>query len=224
MTSTPARPSAARSAARKKAAPIEPADRRKQILRAAVAVFAERGFHKTRVSDIAKRAGVAYGLIYHYFDSKDAVLNSVFEDSWGIFVKVLRDIAADTTRSVSDRLTAVSDLLVGALRLEPALVQVIIQEVSRSDRFGTAGKVDAFVAALGVVEQLIREGQASSELRADLDARVGAYAFFGALETVCTGFMMGTIACATDQDADNIKHTLRRTFIEGMRPSPTSTP
>ncbi len=207
------------SAARKKAPPVEPADRRKQILRAAIAVFAERGFHKTRVSDIAKRAGVAYGLIYHYFDSKDAVLNSVFEDSWGIFLKVLRDIAADHTKPASERLIAISDLLVGALRMEPALVQVIIQEVSRSDRFGTPGKVDAFAAALGVVEQLIREGQAQHELRADLDAQVGAYLFFGALETVCTGFMLGKIACATDQDADNIKHTLRRTFLEGLRAS-----
>jgi AcrR family transcriptional regulator len=61
------------------------ADRKKQILAAAVEVFAERGFHRTRVSDIAKRAGVAYGLIYHYFDSKDAVLNAVFEENWNVF-------------------------------------------------------------------------------------------------------------------------------------------
>ncbi|MEM7677555.1 MAG: helix-turn-helix domain-containing protein, partial [Myxococcota bacterium] len=64
------------------------ADRRKQILKAAVEVFADRGFHRTRVSDIAKRAGVAYGLIYHYFDSKDHVLNCVFEENWAVFIKV----------------------------------------------------------------------------------------------------------------------------------------
>jgi hypothetical protein len=118
-------------------------------------------------------------------------------------------------------LVAISDLLVGALRLEPALVQVIIQEVSRSDRFGTPGKVDAFGAALDVVEDIIRAGQARGELRR-LDPRVGAYLFFGALEAMCTGFMLGKISCATDADAEHIKETVRRTFLDGLRAGPAA--
>jgi TetR/AcrR family transcriptional regulator, fatty acid metabolism regulator protein len=55
-----------------------PVDRRRQILDAAVRVFARQGFHACRVSDIAREAGVAYGLVYHYFDSKDQVLNELF--------------------------------------------------------------------------------------------------------------------------------------------------
>jgi len=205
------------AALKKKAAPSEPADRRKQIFRAAIAVFAERGFHKTRVSDIAKKAGVAYGLIYHYFDSKDAVLNAVFDESWAVFLKVLKDIAGDSSRPTTERLTAMSDLLIGALRLEPALVQVIIGEVSRSDRFVTSGKVEAFEAAFSVVRGLITEGQKRGEIRDDIDAQVCAYLFFGALETVCTGFMIGKIKCETDDDAESIKRTLRRAFLDGMR-------
>lgn len=203
--------------ARKKTAPPEPADKRKLILRAATAVFAERGFHKTRVSDIAKKAGVAYGLIYHYFDSKDAVLDAVFDESWAVFLKVLRDIAGDPARNASEKLTAISDLLIGALRLEPALVQVIIGEVSRSDRFVTSGKVSAFEAAFTVIRGLIVEGQRRGELRADIDPQVGAYLFFGALETVCTGFVIGKIKCDTDEEADAIKRTLRRAFLDGLR-------
>ena len=110
-------------------------DRRKQILKAAVDVFAERGFHRTRVSDIAKKADVAYGLIYHYFDSKDDVLDSVFRDNWSIFLKVLKDLRDDRSKSVVERLGIVIDSLLEALYVAPAVVQVIIQEVSRSDRF-----------------------------------------------------------------------------------------
>ena len=82
------------------------ADRRKQILQAAVEVFAERGFHKTRVSDIARKADVAYGLIYHYFESKDHVLACVFEENWSIFLKVLRDLRDDGQRTSTNKIKA----------------------------------------------------------------------------------------------------------------------
>ena len=202
--------------AAKKKLPPESTDKRKQILRAAVTVFAERGFHRTRVSDIAKEAGVAYGLIYHYFESKDDVLNSVFEENWAVFVKVLRDIASDAVKRAPERLAAISDLLIGALRLEPALVQVIIQEISRSDRFVLPGKVVAFEEAFAVVQGIIEEGQSRGEIRKEVDGYVAAYMFFGALETICTGFTLGKIPCNDDQDAERLKLTVRRTFLDGL--------
>ena len=57
------------------------ADRRRQILDAAVKVFARNGFHRARVGDIAEEAGVAYGLVYHYFSSKEALLETIFRDA-----------------------------------------------------------------------------------------------------------------------------------------------
>ena len=192
------------------------ADRRKQILRAAIEVFAERGFHRTRVSDIAKKAGVAYGLIYHYFDSKDAVLNSVFEDNWAVFLKVLRDLRADVSRPAADRLGKVAELLIDALRIEPAMIQVIIQEVSRSDRFVQPAKFDAFQEAFEGVRGIIEQGQASGELVAGFDPLVGAFIYFGALETICTGFTLKAIPCATDEDAAQLKASVRAVLLGGM--------
>lgn len=205
--------------ARKKVA-LDPADRRKQILRAAIEVFAERGFHKTRISDIAKRAKVAYGLIYHYFDSKEHVLSSVFEENWAVFVKVLKDISVDGHKGPAEKLGAVSDLLIGALRHEPALIQVIIQEISRSDRIGLAGKVDAFEEAFKIVRSIIHEGQKKGELSKDLDAQVGTYLFFGALETVCTGFMLKKFTVKNEAEAEALKKSVRRALLDGMRERP----
>jgi TetR/AcrR family transcriptional regulator, fatty acid metabolism regulator protein len=200
----------------KKRAPLDGADRKKQILRAAVQVFAERGFHRTRVSDIAKEAGVAYGLIYHYFDSKDAVLNSVFEENWAVFMKVLRDLTQDASKSAADKLGAISDLLIGALRVEPALIHVIIQEVSRSDRFTSQAKAQAFEEAFEAVRAIVAEGQKRGEIRSDIDPYAAAYIFFGALETLCTGFMIGKIRCKTDGDAERLKRTLKLSMLNGM--------
>lgn len=193
------------------------ADRRKQILRAAVEVFAERGFHRTRVSDIAKRAGVAYGLIYHYFDSKDDVLNSVFAENWAVFIKVLHDIEASTELSAVRKLESIAALLVDALRVAPMIIQVIIQEISRSDRFVQANKLSAFEEAFSVVHRIIVSGQRTGELKSSLDPRVGAYIFFGALETICTGFMIRAIACASDDEAEVVKRTVREILLAGMK-------
>lgn len=196
------------------------ADRRKQILRAAIEVFAERGFHRTRVSDIAKRAGVAYGLIYHYFESKDEVLNSLFEENWAVFLKVLRDIEQNEELGASAKLQAIAALLIDALRVAPAIIQVIIQEISRSDRFVQVQKVAAFSDAFGVVREIISAGQASGELKRSIDPQVGAYIFFGALETLCTGFLLKTIACSTDEDAERVKRTIRDVLLVGMAADP----
>lgn len=193
------------------------ADRKKQILQAAVEVFAERGFHRTRVSDIAKRAGVAYGLIYHYFDSKDAVLNAVFESNWSVFTKVLQDLRDNPDLTASEKLSSVAALLIDALEVAPSIIQVIIQEISRSDRFVQSEKMSLFNDAFDVVHQMIRDGQAKGELEASLDPLVGAYVFFGALETVCTGFMLGAISCATKEEAEQVKRTVNTIMLSGMK-------
>ena len=194
------------------------ADRRKQILKAAVEVFAERGFHRTRVSDIARRAGVAYGLIYHYFSSKDDVLNCVFEENWGVFLKVVHELAADETTTASHKLIAISHLLIDALEVAPSIIQVIIQEISRSDRFVHPQKVKAFQDGFAVVHAIIEQGQAAGELDPALDPLVGAYLFFGALETVCTGVMLGAIRYDSPEASAAVKRTVEGILIRGMAP------
>jgi TetR/AcrR family fatty acid metabolism transcriptional regulator len=192
-------------------------DRRKQILRAAVEVFAERGFHRTRVSDIARRAGVAYGLIYHYFESKDHVLESVFSENWGLFLKVLRDLEATDDLAAGEKLSRVAALLVDALQVAPGIIQVIIQEVSRSDRFVRAEKVSAFGDAFALIRAIIERGQEHGELRPGLDPQVAAHLFLGGLETVCTGFMIKAIRCSTPEEAARVKATIDEVILAGLR-------
>lgn len=192
------------------------AERRKQILKAAIEVFAERGFHRTRVSDIAQRAGVAYGLIYHYFDSKDAVLSSVFDENWAVFLKVLGEVRDASGKGAGQKLADIASLLIDALRITPALIHVIIQEVSRSDRFIEAPKIEAFQDAFRVVKEIIAQGQERGEIEAGDDPWVMAYLFFGGLEAVCTGFLLKAIPCHTEAEAARLKQTVTRTLLSGM--------
>ena len=97
------RPTSGRSSRRRtpdgrKAPPV---DKRRQILDAAIRVFARQGFHSTRVSDIADEAGVAYGLVYHYFNSKDEVLNELFTERWSLLLAAIEE--ADSERRAAAR-------------------------------------------------------------------------------------------------------------------------
>ena len=64
------------------------------ILDAAMRVFARQGFHHCRVSDVADEAGVAYGLVYHYFNSKEEILNTLFLERWQIMLDAIAEIDA----------------------------------------------------------------------------------------------------------------------------------
>ena len=87
------RPCVSAARAPMRAAPRR-ADKRRLILDAAVRVFARQGFHACRVSDIADEAGVAYGLVYHYFASKDEVLDTLFLERWNVMLEMIREVDA----------------------------------------------------------------------------------------------------------------------------------
>ena len=106
-----------------------PVDKRRQILDAAIRVFARQGFHATRVSDIADEAGVAYGLVYHYFKSKDQVLNELFVERWSLLLAAIEE----TDRGDGpprEKLAAVASFIVDSYVHDPELMKVIIVEVN----------------------------------------------------------------------------------------------
>src|SRR5881396_2317986 len=90
-------------------------DKRRQILDAAVRVFARQGFHACRVSDIADEAGVAYGLVYHYFDSKGAVLDTLFLERWNVMLEVIRE-ADGNDDPAREKLQTIAGFIVDSYR------------------------------------------------------------------------------------------------------------
>src|ERR1700759_213097 len=90
-------------------------DKRRQIVAAAVPVFPRQGFHATRVSDIADEAGVAYGLVYHYFNSKDQVLNELFLERWSLLLAAIEE-AERTEAAPPEKLAAVAGFIFESYR------------------------------------------------------------------------------------------------------------
>src|SRR5687767_11276478 len=88
------------------------ADKRRQILDAAIRVFARQGFHACRVSDVADEAGVAYGLVYHYFDSKEEILNTLFTERWQVMLDAIADIDRQQEIPARDKLYLVASFII----------------------------------------------------------------------------------------------------------------
>ena len=106
-------------------------EKRRQILDAAVRTFAEKGYHATRVGDIAEEAGVAYGLVYHYFPSKEDILETIFRETWTELLAAIRDVE-EADVPAAEQLRQVSAILLRSWRRQPDLVRVLVREVARS--------------------------------------------------------------------------------------------
>src|SRR3954452_21440140 len=165
-------------------------DKRQQILDAAVRVFAARGYETSRVGDVATEAGVAYGLVYHYFDSKDAVLQAVFREAWGRLLTAIAQ-AEQTAGSAPERLALVVKIVLRSWRDDPDLVRMLVREVTRNPHI--QDELDEIGQAFASLERMVRRGQADGTFRADLDAKLASWMLYGALEEVLTGWVLGQL-------------------------------
>ena len=181
-------------------------DKRRLILNAAVRVFARRGYHTSRVGDIAEEAGVAHGLLYHYFRSKEELLETIFRETWRDVLDAVRAVE-ETDESARDRLAGVAKILLRSWRRDPDLVRVLVREVTRSSHLQR--RIDEIDEAFAGLERIIARGQTEGEFRADLDARMVSYVFYGALEEILTGWVLGQL-----KDGDGQVAVAEQTVIE----------
>ncbi len=176
------------NAARTKDAP----DKRRLILDAAVRVFARQGFHACRVSDIADEAGVAYGLVYHYFDSKDEVLDTLFLERWNVMLEMIREVDAEGI-PVREKLFAIASFIVDSYSHDPDVMKVIIVEVTRAaNSFGDT-HIGTIRDAYDLIAGMIAKAQADGVFKPEIEARFAAMAFYGAIEQLLTGWIFGLL-------------------------------
>jgi TetR/AcrR family fatty acid metabolism transcriptional regulator len=192
------------------------ADKRRLILDAAVRVFARQGFHSTRVSDIADEAGVAYGLVYHYFNSKDEVLNELFIERWSLLLVAIEE-ADRAGAGPREKLGAVAGFIFDSYRHDPELMKVIIVEVTRAANSFGQTHLEEIRRAYEGIAKIVADGQESGALRADVEPMFASMAFYGAVEQLLSGWIFETIP-ASDTDFDQARDLLVTTICDGLEP------
>jgi TetR/AcrR family fatty acid metabolism transcriptional regulator len=153
-------------------------------------VFAKKGFHATRVSEVAKAAGVADGTIYLYFKSKEQLLVSLFEDRIERLLTFLRT-GLPTAATAPDKLRRIIELQLGLLDGKRDLAEVVTIILRQSTKLMKEYAAPKFMAYLDTIARVVADGQASGELRRDISPHLAARSIFGALDGITMTWALG---------------------------------
>jgi len=184
-------------------------EKRRLILEASVRVFARKGYHTSRVGDIAEEAGIAHGLLYHYFGSKEEVLETIFRENWSDLIEAFRRIESSEEPPL-EQLEGIAKILLRSWRNDPDLVSVMVREVARSQHL--LGQVDEIREGFLIIQRVIERGQADGSLRPGIDPRLASWIFYGGLEEVLTGWVLGQLP-----DGDGEVARAEQTIVDFLR-------
>jgi AcrR family transcriptional regulator len=188
-------------------------DKRRQLLDAAVRVFARKGFHASRVGDIAEEAGVAHGLLYHYFKSKDDVLEAVFQENWSVLLLRIASVE-ETDEPAPDQLRHIAAIVLRTWLHLPDVVRVVVQEFGRSPEL--VERIGELAQPIDAIQRVIERGIARGEFRQDIDPLVAATVVYGSIDELLTGWVLGRLP-AEEEDVVAAERTLLEVSLVGLR-------
>jgi AcrR family transcriptional regulator len=188
-------------------------DKRRQLLDAAVRVFARKGFHASRVGDIAEEAGVAHGLLYHYFKSKDQVLEAVFHENWNVLLARIASVE-ESDEPASDQLRHIAAIVLRTWLHLPDVVTVVIREFGRSPEL--ADRIGELTQPIDAIQRVIERGIERGEFRKDVDPLVAATVVYGSIDELLTGWVLGRLP-SEEEDVAAAEKTLCEVSLLGLQ-------
>lgn len=189
--------------------------KRRQILDAAVRVFARKGFHASRVGDIAEEAGVAHGLLYHYFTSKDQVLEAVFHENWSVLLARIARVE-ESDEPAADQLRHIAAIVLRTWLHLPDVVTVVIREFGRSPEL--SDRIGELAQPIDAIQRVIVRGIERGEFRKGVDPKVAATVVYGSIDELLTGWVLGRLP-AGEEDVAAAERTLLEVSLLGLQES-----
>jgi TetR/AcrR family fatty acid metabolism transcriptional regulator len=168
------------------------------------------------VSDIADEAGVAYGLVYHYFSSKDEILDTLFVERWDVMLTAIADTDA-SDRTPREKLHAIAGFIVESYRHDPELMKVIIVEVTRAANTFGRTHIAKIRDAYTQIAAIVARAQAEGEFRREIAPEFAALAFYGLVEQVLTGWIFDSLPI-DDQELERAKDLIVEMVCGGLEP------
>ena len=184
-----------------------------RIIAAATKVFAKKGFYQSKISEIAKEAKVADGTIYIYFENKDDILISLFEeqmkgviDNMEVQISGIDDPARKLERFASTHLDLIEK--------NQDMAEIIQVELRQSGKFMKEYKNEKFIQYLDIIENIISEGQKRGIFKEDVIPKVAKRAFFGALDEVSRFWVLSR---RRQYDIRTVARQISEYFLNGIR-------
>jgi AcrR family transcriptional regulator len=193
-------------------------DKRRMILDAAIRVFAQRGFHHCRVSDVADEAGVAYGLVYHYFGSKEEILNQLFSERWQLMLAAIAEIDRQDVPA-RDKLYMVASFIIDSYHHEPDLMKVIIVEVTRAANSFGREHLDKIREAYMLIANIVESARQDGSFKSDISAEFAAMCFYGAIEQLLSAWIFEYMP-ADEEELERAKGLVTDAICSGLEATP----
>jgi len=193
--------------------PAAAEDKRRQILDAAVRVFARKGYHASRVGDIAEEAGVAHGLLYHYFSSKAEVLEAIFHENWSVLLARIESVE-ETDEPAVDQLRHIAAIVLRTWLHLPDVVRVVVREFGRSPE--VAERIGVLAQPIHAIERVIERGVERGEFRRDVDPRFAATVVYGSIDELLTAWVLGRLP-GDEEDVAAAERTLLEVSLLGLQ-------
>jgi AcrR family transcriptional regulator len=198
-------------------------DKQRLILDAAIRVFARQGFHSCRVSDVADEAGVAYGLVYHYFSSKEEILNTLFTERWQLMLDAIVEIDKRDELSARDKLAEVAGFIIDSYRHEPDLMKVIIVEVTRAANTFGRHHLPKIREAYNLIAGIVEQARVDGSFKSDISAEFAAMCFYGAIEQLLTAWIFDILP-KSDDDFERAKGLVVEAICGGLESDTVGAP
>jgi len=174
-----------------------------QIIDAAIRVFARSGYYNSRVSDIAREAGIASGTIYLYFKTKDDILVTLFREKMAGFVARLRDAIATEPDALA-KLRRLIELHFEVLESNPDLAEVVQVELRQGHKFFRGASAHEVSAYFALISSVLEEGVEAGLFRKDLPIKVATKVLFGSLDQMTTSWVLGKRGYKLSETADAV--------------------
>jgi len=195
-------------------------DKRRLILDAAIHVFARKGFHSCRVSDVADEAGVAYGLVYHYFQSKEEILDTLFTERWQLMIDAIVSIDQRRDASARDKLYMVASFIIDSYRHEPDLMKVIIVEVTRAANTFGRSHLTKIREAYELIGKIVDDARRDGSFKSDISGEFAAMCFYGAIEQLLSAWIFDIVP-ETDEEFERAKSLVVEAICGGLEAEPS---
>lgn len=165
-------------------------DKQELIIDAALEVFCEKGYANTRMADIAKRAGVSYGLVYHYFGSKEVFFDTIVEKWWNTLYEIL-EAEKNSSKGFQQKLENIIQFFLDTYSNKFYLLSIFVTEVSRSSLYRTERGLARFRKFFALSDEIMSMGQESGYFRSDIAPHYLTYIFLGAMEAFISVMVLG---------------------------------
>lgn len=191
-------------------------DKESTIFWAACRVIRDKGFHQARMADIAKEAGISYGLVYHYFKNKSDLFDALIKEWWR-GLDELADQLIQGTKTVEQKLGSIVVYFLDQYASRPELVHLFITELSRSSTNLTPERLKPFKGLMSRTEQIISEGQQKGTLRDDLKSRYLTYFFLGSVEALLSTMVLEDQPLKGEDHKQRLADAVLTMFLDGAR-------